>query len=152
MLHETHCNTLQHSTSTTHTGLNTSSHTSLPLQHTAIHCNTPATRLQHACSTPIAHLQHTTTHRSYLCGPAAVLLVSENPYHLLPVCRWWCSELQCVSVCCRVLQCVAAACCSALKRFAGGYFFLHCVAGSELATIFTTHCNTLQHICGVLIL
>jgi len=29
---------------------------------------------------------------------------------------------------------------------------LHCVAGSELATIFTTNCNTLQHICGVLIL
>ena len=105
----THCNTLQHTATHCNTLQQTATHCNR-LQHTATHyesygswampqpCHTYESRTATHCNT----LQHTATHCNRLHATAMS--------HLWITCvTWliihrWCSVLQCVAVCCSVLQ------------------------------------------------
>ena len=164
---ETHCNSLQ----LTATHCNT-------LQHTATHCNTLQGTL---CASSATHihthtntLTHTHTPPNYVCMPhlfaviahTAKLQISvafirvththahEHTHHqpayerglqCIAVCCFvlqciavYCSVLQCIAVCCFVLQCIAvycsvlqciAVCCSVLQYIAVCCSVVQCVAG-----------------------
>ena len=128
----TNCNTLQH----TVTHCNTRKHTAIrcnTLQHTATYCNTlqhTSTRcntLQHSttlCNTlqHTATLPHTDTHRDDLCLKKELISCQASSFtrRSFRPNTIWCWEdllairvvkfgcvLQCVAVCCSVLQCAA---------------------------------------------
>jgi len=100
ILCNTHCNTLQLTTTLQLTATTGKEKHRNTLQHTATHCNT---------------LQHTATHCNILCAP---VLQSLHPQlmtrcntlqHDATYCITCCSMLQCVAVCCSVVvhTCIA---------------------------------------------
>ena len=154
----THCNTLQY----TATHCNT-------LQHTATHCNTlqnnkdrrSSKELQvgHSCSnslkiiritlsapppasthTPNRHVASTNMDcHTYECHISPIMTQNITHKISIPCGAVWCSEVQCVDVCCSVLQCV----CSVLQCVA---VFLQCVA--VCCSVFAVCCSVLQCAAG----
>ena len=89
----THCNTLPHTATDYHT-----------LQHTTTHCNSlPHTHSFRACNVQCLEVRNSTAKLLPLVcvSKSSVKCSSCQPYHLINLC-----VLQCVAVCCSVLQCV----------------------------------------------
>ena len=147
----THCNTLQHAATTQDLHITiigvTPPMEGSQMQHTATHCNT----LQHAATTQDLHITiigvtppmkgDEIGHTSQSLRRPAVHLIRRADV-----------TLQCVAVCCIVLQCVtfhlirrvdvtllqcAAVCCSVLQRVAACRSVMQCVA---------VYCSILQYV------
>jgi len=135
----THCSTLQH---THHNALQHTATLQDWMQHTATHCNT---------------LQHTATLQEHSARPSHLQADIFKSQLAIQVTELHDFVLQCVVVCCSVLQCVAvcyiqcvAVCCSA--RYASDWRACHCVAVC-CSVLHSVCCSVLQCVavwCSVL--